>query len=554
MQLKATKATMTDLENIQRLTERFKRPLPNEEIYQKRLAEEIELILKLRFIDYFLKITDIIDLTRDITHMTRGSAGSSLVCYLLGITDVDPVKWNIPVARFLNPLRDDLPDVDIDFEHWRQLEVMERIFKKWPGRTARISNYVKYQPKSAKREAAKRLGAKGRLPRNFKYEDYNIDIKEAKRIEQKLLGKKRCISKHCGGIIMFDRQLPKSLISADNQILLDKYEVEDLEHLKVDILANRGLSQLLEIDPTKNLSDYPETDKATEELLSRGDVLGVTQGESPAMRRLFRAIKPKSVLDCVFATAMIRPVAMSGRQKATMFHNWSKENLQDCIVFEDDAIEIISDIIGIDMYEADMYRRAFAKKNDEKILQFVERLGNHPKKSHAVQTLMSLSGFGLCRAHAVNLGRLIWALAYQKAHNPTKFWEACLKHCEGSYRNWVYQIEAHRHGIETESGWWHRGFVPKCQVKSQYLDYVEFAGVIANGRVFKSNKGKYITFVTLGIAPGSYIDVTIHKPFSHRDGDIVMGRGKVKHLNNSDYVDCQEAKLYSFQQWSKIIK
>ena len=152
---------------------------------------------------------------------------------------------------------------------------MERIFKKWPGKTARISNYVTYQPKSAKREAAKRLGVKGNLPRNFKYEDYDIDPKEAKRIEQKLLGKKRCISKHCGGIIMFDRQLPKSLISEDNQILLDKYEVEDLEHLKVDILANRGLSQLLEIDPDRNLTDYPEEDEATANLLRRGDVLGV---------------------------------------------------------------------------------------------------------------------------------------------------------------------------------------------------------------------------------------------------------------------------------------
>ena len=151
---------------------------------------------------------------------------------------------------------------------------------------------------------------------------------------------------------MFDRQLPKSLISADNQILLDKYEVEDLEHLKVDILANRGLSQLLEVDPNMNLTDYPIEDEATAKLLSRGDVLGVTQGESPAMRRLFRAIQPKSVLDCVFATAMIRPVALTGRQKASMFNDWTKDGVQDSIVFEDDAIEIISDIIGIDMYEA----------------------------------------------------------------------------------------------------------------------------------------------------------------------------------------------------------
>ena len=267
------------------------------------------------------------------------------------------------------------------------------------------------------------------------------------------------------------------------------------------------------------------------------------------MRRLFRAIQPKSVLDCVFATAMIRPVALTGRQKASMFNDWTKDGVQDSIVFEDDAIEIISDIIGIDMYEADMYRRAFAKKKDEKILEFVEKLGNHPKKQEAIDTLMTLSGFGLCRAHAVNLGRLIWALAYQKAHNPKSFWEACLKHCEGSYRRWVYNTEAQRLGVDNEPGWWKRGFIPKCKVATQYLDYVEFAGVVANGRVFRGNNGKYITFVTLGIGPGEYIDITVKKPFGYRDGDIISGRGKVRHHNNSDYVECTDVKLHSFEQW-----
>ena len=538
-----------DLENIQSLISRFKRTIPQGDEYKNRLVEEFELILNQRFTEYFHKICDIIDITQDLQHMTRGSAGSSLICYLLGITDVDPIKWNIPVARFMNPLRDDLPDVDIDFEHHQQGEVMQRIFKKWPGKTARLSNYVMYREKSAKKEAAKRLGAKGNLPRNFKYEDYDIDVQEAKRIEKKLLGKKRAISKHCGGIIMFDRQLPKSLISQDNQILLDKYEIEDLEHLKVDILANRGLSQLMEIDGVTKLEYYPQEDEKTSALLSRGDVLGVTQGESPAMRRLFRAIKPKSVHDCVFATALIRPVALSGRQKAAMFHDWSKEAVQDSVVFEDDAIEIIASLIDIDMYEADMYRRAFAKKNDEKIMEFVERLGNHPKKKEAMVALEQLGGFGLCRAHAVNLGRLIWALAYQKAHNPKEFWAACLKHCEGSYRRWVYQSEAHRHGLPTMNGWWKNSFIPALGVRQQWLDRVEFSGLIANGRVYKGNKGRYVTFVTLGTDYGEYIDVVIHKPFAYRDGDVIHGTGRIRHKDNSDYIDCYDAKLYTINQW-----
>ena len=560
----------TDLENIELLLDRFKRPIPDKEDYKIRLAEEFELILNQRFTDYFLQICDIIDITEDLTHMTRGSAGSSLVCYLLGITDVDPIKWNIPVARFMNPLRDDLPDVDIDFQHWRQGEVMNRIFKKWPGKTARLSNYVMFREKSAKKEAAKRLGAKGNLPRNFTYESVGVDPKEAKRLERKLIGKKRAISKHCGGIVMFTRQLPKSLISQDNQILLDKYEVEDLEHLKVDVLANRGLSQLLEIDELTQLRHYPETDEATSELLCRGDVLGVTQGESPAMRRLFRAIQPKSMKDCVFATALIRPVAVSGRKKATMFHDWSQEKMEDTIVYEDDAIDRISEVLKIDKYEADMYRRAFAKKNEEKIFEFTTRLGNHPKKNAIIEMLQSLSGFGLCRAHAVNLGRLIWALAYQKAHNPEKFWQACLKHCHGSYRRWVYRTEAKRVGINVVTpsksdswdtpqfqyrkyGWWStKDFMPGMYVKELYMDKVEFAGMIANGRVFRGDKGKYVTFLTLGVGNGQYIDVTIPKPFSYHDHDVVWGQGTVRYSNNSEFIQSFDSKGFALEKFRQM--
>ena len=559
---------MTEQEQIEALLDRFKRPIPKGKTYQTRLAEEFELIIQQRFTQYFLQICDILDITSDIPHMTRGSAGSSLVCYMLGITDVDPIKWNIPIARFMNPLRDDLPDVDIDFPHWQQEEVMNRIFKKWPGKSARLSNYVMYQDKSAKREAVKRLGVKGNLPRNFKYEDLGIDVKEAKRIENKLKGKKKCISKHCGGILMFTRQLPKSLKSQDNQILLDKNEVEDLEHLKVDILANRGLSQLMEIDQTA-LEDYPVSDEKTSALLCRGDILGVTQAESPAMRRLFRAIQPKSVYDCVFATALIRPVAMSGRKTASMFHDWSRERQTDTIVYEDDAIERISSIIGVDYYEADMYRRAFAKRNEEKITEFIQRMGQHPKRESAIEYLQSLSGFGLCRAHAVNLGRLIWALAYQKAHNKEEFWRACLKHCQGSYRRWVHKTEAKRVGIQPRTksksdtiddpvyqykkfGWWSdQKFLPGLFCKGTYMDHVEFAGLVANGRVFKGNKGKYVTFVTLGVDNGQYIDVTIKKPFGYSDCDVIWGTGKVRHNNNSDYVEVDQVKGYKIDRWLK---
>ena len=546
----------TEIEQIQSLLEQFRRPTPQGEEYQNRLAEEFEIILQQRFTDYFLKIRLILDLNEDIPHMTRGSAGSSLVCYLMGITDVDPIEWNIPLARFLNPYRDDLPDVDIDIPHHKQELAMQRVFDKWPTQSARISNYVLYREKSAKREAAKRLGAKGRLPKDIDYAKLGVDEQEATRIERKLMGKKRCISKHCGGVLVFDRALPKSLFRDDNLILLDKNEVEDLEHLKVDILANRGLSQLLEIDPHTRLDAYPKQDERVADLLCRGDVLGVTQGESPTMKRLFRALQPTGVEDCVFASALVRPVAMEGRRKASWFRDWSEKGIQkNAIVYEDDAIHKIMKLIGISPYEADMYRRAFAKKNEEKMMQFMARLGDHPDKHDIYEQMQSLSGFGLCRAHAVNLGRLIWALAYHKVYNPKEFWRACLKHCQGSYARWVYRNEAKRAGwdlrdlgfdnwitedpvesFKQHGAWNSPGFLPNMGLQNLFLDKFQFAGIIAASRVFKSDAKNYIHFITLGVGEGRYVDLVVDKPVKDARDSVVVGEGQMWTKDNSNYL------------------
>jgi len=542
------------------LIKKFTRPIPDTEEYNKRLEEELELIARLGFAKHFLRVREILDLTKDIPHITRGSAGSSLICYLMAISDVDPVKEHIPLARFMNPKRDDLPDIDLDFPHWQQETVMNRIFNKWKGQSARVSNYVTYKEKSAIREAAKRYGAKGRLPRNIDLDKVVPEFADdAKRLVKKLLGKKRCISKHCGGILIFDRAVPKSLINAENQILLDKYEIEDLEHFKIDVLANRGLSQLWEIEQ-RPLSDYPEHDEATSELLGRGDILGVTQGESPAMKRLFRAIRPQSKSDCTLATALIRPVATQGRRKASFFQDWSKDGFQDTIVFEDDAIDLIGEILGCDQYTADMWRRAFAKKNEEKMFEFMQLVGDHPRKNDVFMALKELSHFGLCRAHAINLGRLIWALAYQKAHNPEAFWRAALKHCQGSYARWVYWQEAKLAGAVPAVGqggeiedlmktgrWRSSDFVPVCK-EIRKPGQVEFCGLVANYRVFKSKPKEYITFVTLGTGNGRYLDVVLPHAISLHDHPIVWGTGKLGYKNNTEYVTVYKHKRFKLQE------
>jgi DNA polymerase III alpha subunit len=551
---------------LEQLIKQFRRSIPDDQRYIDRLAEELELIRDQNFAKHFLRVREILDLTTDIPHITRGSAGSSLVCWLMGISDLDPVAEDIPVARFMNPKRDDLPDIDLDFPHWQQSTVMNRIFKRWPGQSARVSNYVMYKEKSARREAAKRLGAKGTLKRGFEFDEVlpPEEVNEAERITTKLLGKKRCISKHCGGILIFDRAVPRSLINGDNQILLDKNEIEDLEHFKIDILANRGLSQLWEIDQTP-LADYPEYDEATSALLARGDVLGVTQGESPAMKRLFRALRIQSRSECTLATALIRPVATQGRRRASAFQDWSRDTIQqDTVVFEDDAITMIAELLGCDMYTADMWRRAFAKRNEEKIYEFMQLIGQHPRRDQVLSSLRELSHFGLCRAHAINLGRLIWALAYHKAHNPREFWQACLKHCEGSYSRWVYWQEAKLAGAVpapmeggecqelAQTGRWssHR-FLPAC-TEIRRPGEVEFLGLVANYRHFKSGPKNYITFATVGTGNGRYLDVIINSAMSFKDRPILWGRGKLDYTNNSECVKVYKSKKLKIQDIEHI--
>ncbi|NBR23754.1 MAG: hypothetical protein EBU08_08290, partial [Micrococcales bacterium] len=107
-------------QELEKLISLFTRQLPESEAYAKRLEEELEIIAKLGFAKHFLRVREILDLTRDIPHITRGSAGSSLLCWLLGIGDVDPIAERIPLSRFMNPRRDDLPDIDLDFPHWQQ--------------------------------------------------------------------------------------------------------------------------------------------------------------------------------------------------------------------------------------------------------------------------------------------------------------------------------------------------------------------------------------------------------------------------------------------------
>ena len=153
---------------IQYLIERFRRPYPTGIEYIRRLDKEYKIIKDKGFVKTFHRVCDLLDLIKekDIPHVLRGSAASSLVCYQLGISDIDPIEQKIPLTRFMNFCRDTQPDIDLDVPHWIRAHLIDEFHEKHPGKVARISNKVMYKPKSAMREAIRKFGHRKFLPKN----------------------------------------------------------------------------------------------------------------------------------------------------------------------------------------------------------------------------------------------------------------------------------------------------------------------------------------------------------------------------------------------------
>ena len=284
------------------LKKHFMRKIPDDIRYIKRLKRELKMIVEKNLAKYLIQSLDILKITDNIKeynipHITRGSCGSSLVCFLLGISHVDPIKYGISFARFLNECRDNLPDIDFDFPYNLRDEIFIELQCKWPGKIARISNHVHYHEKSAKREALRRIGIKGFIPKGNLY---NIEkglnsekLKLFNKETKSLLDKFKCYSLHCGGIVYYEEGIPYDLLMKDNkgilkfntiqQIISDKRDVSKEKRFKIDILSSRGLAQLNEAytNTFKNSKlSFENTDhignKKTCIMLENGDNIGLT--------------------------------------------------------------------------------------------------------------------------------------------------------------------------------------------------------------------------------------------------------------------------------------
>jgi len=538
----------------------FKRQLPEGKEYTDRLEYEIDLIISKNLFGNMVRAIEILELTKNIPHVTRGSCGSSLVCYLLGISHVDPVKYNVSFARFINRYRDTLPDIDFDFPHYLRDEVFLKLFQKWGNKVARISNHNYFHEKSALRESLRQNGIRKFISKF----DLNREINKCDRDLQKkiydkkkeLEGKFRGYSLHCGGIIYYPEGIPEEDILENKkdiifkQVNLNKINVAEKKNFKIDILSSRALSQLYfcrnftTIDFFTNIGDQKTID-----LLSSGDNIGLTLAETPLMRKALLLIKPKTVMDVAICLSIIRPAAKDAR-KDFEIGKYNETNL----IFDDDIIYIISKMVDCDEEMADKLRRGFCKK-DEDTLSILSRClmyKNKAEQKRIMRILNNLRKYGFCKAHALSYAQLVWQLAYEKANNPTKFWESTLKNIMTCYRNWVHLYEARCQNVYItikdsnrsiyaknrdkklvnyegnitqlkKYGYWN--MKTDSFIENSYFHksgkYHKFRGLIAANRVLSyGKKRKLVLFV--GVGKKKYIEVLISGNFYYSTEKVIV--------------------------------
>ena len=542
--------------SIEDLKAAFKRPVPDNPIYHDRLKREFELIEANDFIKCFFQVIEILEITKHIPHIIRGSSGSSLVCYLLGITSFDPIVYNISLARFMNSERKGLPDIDIDFPYNKREFIFKKIYEKWGSKVARISNHNVYHEKSALREAVRNEGHRKFLPKYFSVDKLFDDPGKAqhvKDVKADLIGTFRCYSLHCGGIVIFDDDIPKEMLLKNQQVKLNKDDVDNNGFIKIDILSNRGIAQLFDISEAP-LESYPKNDMKTMQILIYGDNIGLTFAESPGMRKLFLKYRPRNIDDIAKCLALIRP-------SASHSYHGSKDKTH-ALIYDDDAIQYIQTILDCEEGLADLYRKAFSKNKTYMKDQFIEKLNTIAKysseeKKNIITNLNNLRYYSFCKSHAYSYAQLVWALAYQKAHNPKEFWISTLNHCCSMYKPWVHMCEAKKHGIQLTLGkrpwklnkkgvlvsaksfsilpnvkidpikqyktygyWTTKDFLPGMYKKKE-KNKIYFRGLIATYRKYKGST----TFITLGIDNGVYLDITIKKKVALTKKDIIIGEG-----------------------------
>ena len=471
-----------------------------------QIAHELALIGKLRYAPYFLTVHEIVRYARSVGILCqgRGSAANSAVCYALGITAVPPDKHELLFERFISEARDEPPDIDVDFEHERREEVIQHIYNRYGrDRAAIAATVIRFRERSAIREVGKALG----LPETVTAplakavwgsgdatwaelaREHNLDPEDPRlalacELADEIQDFPRHLATHVGGFVITRGKLTelcvvtKAAMEDRHTIEWDKDDIEALRMLKVDVLGLGMLScirRALDMLGLERLTDIPQDDAATYEMLSQGDSLGVFQVESRAQMNMLPRLKPRCFYDLVIEVAIVRPGPIQG----DMVHPYLKRRnneekplvpagLESVLgktlgvpLFQEQAMKIAIVGAGFSPTRADQLRRAMATfKRNGALPQFrAEFLDGMARNGYdsdfAERCFRQLEGFGTYgfpESHAASFAQLVYISAWIKCHHPAVFAAALLNSQPmGFYAPAQIVRDARAHGVEVRS-------------------------------------------------------------------------------------------------------
>ena len=484
------------------------------QVVKDRLEYEIGVIRKTGYADYFLIVQDYIQWSRDhgvVVGPGRGSAAGSLIAYVLGITDVDPIKYDLLFERFLNPDRIQMPDIDIDFADTRRDEVVNYVREKYGAdRVAQIITFGTMAARGAIRDAGRALGLSYAfcdqisklVPAGpgINLTDSLILVEELKAMyaanpdakklidaAKKLEGVARHASVHACGIIIAPEPLTNIVAlqrSPQNEnAIITQFEqgiVEKLGLLKMDFLGLRNLTVIEDalrliqdrIGTRINISDIPLDDAKTFALLQDGDTTGVFQLESSGMRRYLKELKPTLFNDVVAMTALYRPGPLgsgmvpkyinrkNGAEPVEYLHPMLEPIMRETYgvgIYQEQMMRIARDLGGFTLAEADILRKAIGKKikdlldsQEKKMMEGMLANGISLKIAKEIWALFpSFAEYGFNKSHSVCYGLIAYQTAYLKAHYPIEFMTALFNSESDDVERIAFLIdEAKKHGLQ----------------------------------------------------------------------------------------------------------
>ena len=488
------------------------------EIYGENIPEkikssihyELSFIKKMNYAEYFLTVYDIVRFARNqaILCQGRGSAANSTVCYCLGITSVDPTKFELLFERFISSARNEPPDIDVDFEHERREEVMQYIYDKYGrDRAAIVATVTQQHQKGAIRDVGKAMGLSvdtiKRLSSSiWEFTDDWFDeariteqglnpkdnyLRKVLQITKQFMGFPRQLGQHTGGFVITQDKLSDlcPILNARMEdrtcIEWNKDDIDALGFLKVDVLALGMLTCIRKgFDLAKKhyglnltLANIPQDDDLVYEMICQADTIGVFQIESRAQQSMLPRLKPRRFYDLVIEVAIVRPGPILGdmvhpylrRRNGEEAIDYPSKELEEILsrtlgvpLFQEQAMKIAIVAAGFSPTEADELRRSMAtfKMNglvsqfEQKLIQGMIKNGYSLEYAHRVfKQLEGFGSYGFPESHAASFALLVYVSSWIKCYYPDIFACALLNSMPmGFYQPAQIVIDARKHGVE----------------------------------------------------------------------------------------------------------